>query len=119
MTIKEKATEVKEKAKTTYNEKVKPQVKNAVEWSIEHWYIVGPAATFVGNRVKKYIDERPKEKRIEEQKYLKEIYVWDPSLGHYWQLRRPLTNSEWLEIDRRRGAGERMSTILTSLRVLK
>lgn len=53
------------------------------------------------------------------EKNLKEHYCYDRSLGHYWKLRRELTNREWVEIDKRRRSGERMADILNELRVLK
>lgn len=49
---------------------------------------------------------------------LKNLYCYDRSLGHYWKLRRELTNDEWLEIDRRKKNGERLSDILADMRVL-
>ena len=53
------------------------------------------------------------------EKQLKELYCYDRSLGHYWKLRRPLRNSEWVEIEQRRKQGERLADILSELRVLK
>ena len=49
---------------------------------------------------------------------LKDLYCYDRSLGHYWKLRRELTNEEWLEIDRRKKNGERLSDILDEMKVL-
>lgn len=49
----------------------------------------------------------------------KELYCYDRSLGHYWELKRKLTNGEWAQIDYRKRAGEPISMILTSLNVLK
>ena len=49
---------------------------------------------------------------------LKDLYCYDRSLGHYWKLRRELTNDEWLEIDARKKAGERLADILYSFKVL-
>ena len=60
-----------------------------------------------------------KHARITEEKNLKELYVWDPKLGLYWQLRKKLTNTQRLELDRRRADGESMGNILASMRVLK
>lgn len=54
-----------------------------------------------------------------QRKEIKELYVYDNRLGHYWKLKRELTNNEWLEIDRRKKRGERLSDILDDLRVLK
>ena len=44
---------------------------------------------------------------------------YDPSKGHYYYLKRDLTNKEWLMIDRRRDAGEKLPDILEEMRVLK
>lgn len=44
---------------------------------------------------------------------------YDPSKGHYYYLKRELTNKEWLMIDRRRDAGEKLPDILEEMRVLK
>lgn len=49
----------------------------------------------------------------------KELFVYDRSLGHYWELRRKLSNNEWLAIETRRKSGENLAQILSSLRVLK
>lgn len=50
---------------------------------------------------------------------LKDRYVYDTSLGHYWELRKKLTNAEWTEIERRRNAGEKLGSILENMKVLK
>lgn len=53
------------------------------------------------------------------EKDLKENYCYDRSLGHYWKLRRAPSNSEWVEIDRRKRSGERLADILDELHLLK
>lgn len=50
---------------------------------------------------------------------LKNLYCYDRSLGHYWRLRRALSNSEWLEINNRMKMGEKLGDILEQLNVLK
>ena len=50
---------------------------------------------------------------------LKDLYCYDRSLGHYWRLRRELSNKEWLEIDKRKRNGEKLSDILDEMKVLK
>ena len=57
--------------------------------------------------------------RVQEEKELKENYIYDRSAGHYWPLRRKLKTSEWIEIDTRRCSGERLYDILASMRVLR
>ena len=44
---------------------------------------------------------------------------YDPSEGHYWFLKRELSNDEWLLVNRRHSNGERIGDILADLRVLK
>lgn len=56
--------------------------------------------------------------RLKKAKDLKELYCYDRSLGHYWKLRRELTNDEWLAIDARKRLGERLADILKELNVL-
>ena len=43
---------------------------------------------------------------LTKEQNLKDLYCYDRSLGHYWKLRRELTNEEWLEIDKRKKNGE-------------
>ena len=56
---------------------------------------------------------------LRKQEVLKDLYCYDRSLGHYWRLRRELSNKEWLEIDQRKKNGERLSDILAEMKVLK
>ena len=60
-----------------------------------------------------------KHANLKKEQDIKELYCYDRSLGHYWALRRELTNAEWIEIDRRKKNGERLSDILSELKVLK
>lgn len=56
---------------------------------------------------------------LRKAKNVKELYCYDRSLGHYWRLRRELSNTEWLAIESRRAKGERLADILADLKVLK
>lgn len=56
---------------------------------------------------------------LNKQEQIKTHYCYDRSLGHYWSLKRELTNREWLEIDKRKRDGEKMADILDSMKVLK
>ena len=55
---------------------------------------------------------------LRKEQKLKDCYCYDPSLGHYWKLKRKLSNREWTEIDRRKSDGERLAAILSDLNVL-
>ena len=72
----------------------------------------------IGGAGAKIAKARHKSKVLSEERELKELYVYDNRLGHYWKVRRRLTNNEWLEIDRRKRNGERMADILSDLRLL-
>lgn len=60
-----------------------------------------------------------KRSNLRKEEAVKNLYCYDRSLGHYWALRRELSNREWLEIDQRKKNGERLSDILAELKVLK
>lgn len=45
--------------------------------------------------------------------------MWDPVEGHWWELKRPLTSSELLEVEHRVKNGESRGEVLYSMRVLK
>ena len=59
-----------------------------------------------------------KRSTVKKQEELQNLYVYDRSLGHYWKLSRELTSHEWREIERRKGAGEKLGDILSSMNVL-
>ena len=44
---------------------------------------------------------------------------YDPSEGHYWFLKRELSNQEWLLVNNRHQNGERLGDILAGMNVLK
>ena len=92
---------------------------NFLDWCSEHkeimigGFITGLGLVRTGIKVGGRIHVQNMERRN------KDLRVYDTSLGKYWELRRKLKNSDWLEIERRRGNGERLGEILDSLRALK
>ena len=79
-----------EQKKREFEEKAKRKIHNGYEWFLEH-----------------------------KDEELHDLYCYDRSLGHYWRLKRELSNKEWLEIDKRKKEGERLADILADMRVLK
>ena len=57
--------------------------------------------------------------QLHKEERVKDLYCYDRSLGHYWKLRRELTNDEWVTIDKRKRNGEKLADILDELKVLK
>lgn len=109
----------KESKRREFKEKFSSKIQSGKDWFLRNKeavititpVIIGGVTT-VCKVVGKHINQR-------NEKSLKEHYCYDRSLGHYWKLRRELTNDEWLEIDRRKKKGERLSDILDELKVLK
>jgi hypothetical protein len=77
---------------------------------------VGPVVPIIVLRVTNGISRRV---NMNKEKDLKELYVYDRSLGHYWKLKRRLSNKDWASIDKRYREGERLADILNDLDVIK
>lgn len=58
------------------------------------------------------VNQRDERKRREHTCY-------DRSEGHYWNLKRKLTNADWVRINQRKGSGERLGDILREMKLLK
>lgn len=109
----------REMKKRELKEKVRAKIQNARDWAKrnkEAIIVLTPIAIKGITTISKAVNKRS---NLRKEETLKEEYCYDRSLGHYWRLRRPLTNTEWLEIDRRKKNGERLSDILNEMRVLK
>ena len=78
--------------------------------------VLGPVAIGAVTTLVKVVG---KNVNLRKEKDVKELYCYDRSLGHYWRLRRELSNAEWVQIDKRKNNGERLADILSALRVLK
>lgn len=95
------------------------KVDNAGRWinnNKEMILVLGPATLGAVTTGAKVVSKHVRQNK---EKDLKDLYCYDRSLGHYWKLRRELTNSEWVEIDKRKNNGERLGDILEELKVLK
>lgn len=56
---------------------------------------------------------------LRRQEHIKTGFIYDPSLGAYYELSRKLSNQQKIELDQRRQAGERIGNILREMNVLK
>ena len=56
---------------------------------------------------------------VNEEKALKERYIYDRSTGHYYEMKRKPKSSEWLQIEQRKQNGETLGWILNDMKLLK
>ena len=89
-------------------------------WCYNNRDIVVPIAiTAITAGVPFIVKKAFKFRELRKTENLKNLYCYDRSLGHYWKLRRELSNDEWVLIDKRKANGERLADILDELKVLK
>ncbi|MBR4539260.1 MAG: hypothetical protein IKO52_10505 [Clostridia bacterium] len=99
--------------------RVQQKLRKAGEWFVrnkEAVIILTPVLIGGLTTIVKVVGKRV---NLHKEEAVKNLYCYDRSLGHYWALRRELSNKEWLEIDQRKKNGERLSDILAELKVLK
>ena len=109
----------KEMKRRAFKEKISRKLQEGKDWLYRNKeYVISFTPVIIGGltTVAKVVGKRANLRKEED---LKELYCYDRSLGHYWRLKRDLTNQEWLEIDLRKKNGERLSSILVDLNVLK
>ena len=99
--------------------KIKLKIQQGKEWIVENKETIIILAPVVIGGVTTITKVVGKQMKLNKEKALKDLYCYDRSLGHYWNLRRELTNNEWVAIDRRKSNGERLADILADMRVLK
>lgn len=109
----------KESKRREFKEKVSKKLQDGKTFVMNNKETIMAATPIVIGGLATATKMLNKRRNIREQKELKNLYCYDRSLGHYWKLRRELSNKEWLEIDARKKNGERLSDILAEMRVLK
>lgn len=78
-----------------------------------------PAAAFTGRATYQAIKKHNRNKRQDKLEKSKRTRIYDRSSGNYWHLNKELTNKQWLEVNKRKKAGEKTGDILKSMKVLK
>lgn len=96
----------------------KSKCKATINWCKEHpketiaILVVGSG---VISQTTKFIN---KQYTLNEMKRLKELSIYDRSNGHYYYMKRTPTTNEWLEIERRKKAGESIGMILKDMNLV-
>lgn len=78
-----------------------------------------PAAAFAGRATYQAVKKHNRNKHQDKQEKMKRTRIYDRSSGNYWHLKKELTNKQWLEVNKRKKAGEKTGDILKSMKVLK
>lgn len=99
-------------------ERIKKTCIDVKDWCIDNPEKSIPLGSVILGGGAKLVKTLHRNHNLKEQKDLKELYVYDRSLGHYWKVKRPLKNSEWEQINNRKRNGESLGDILSSLRLL-
>lgn len=102
-----------------FRNSVNRKISNGYEWFLQNKDFVVSVTPFVVGGVTTVYRIVAKRHNLRKEETLKDLYCYDRSLGHYWRLKRELSNKEWLEVDRRKRNGERLSDILAQMKVLK
>lgn len=102
-------------------DKIVRKAQEALDWAMnnpEKAAVIGATAATVVGGTAKFITQLMRNKRTVDERRLKDLYIYDRSLGVYHKLRRPLRPSERIEYDQRKARGERVAQILASMGVL-
>lgn len=105
--------------KETLKEKLSRKWNKTKEWCKDNVYTIVTVAPLGIGLVAKTVQVIGRGHNIRMKQRQKDLHVWDPTLGHYWELRRKLRNEDWVTINRRHDLGESLGQILDDMDVLK
>lgn len=114
--------EEKKTFKEWFNEKqewAKWKIHTATEWCRDNKETVIVFGPVLLGSIVEICKISSKRHTVNDEKKLKERYIYDRSCGHYWELKREPKKSEWLQIDQRKNNGEALGEILNDMRLLK
>ena len=108
----------KEEKKRKFRQRVE-SVGNWITRNAPTILVLAPVAIAAVNTATNLVVGVGRRMEVAEEKDRREHSCYDRSEGHYWDLKRKLTNSDWEEINERKANGERMGDILDDMDVLK
>jgi len=98
--------------------KLKEKIDQAKAFVEDHPTESLAAATAAIGAVVGLIKRGDRKADIRKMEKLKELYIYDRSIGGYWKVRRRLTTSDMLEIERQKKLGRSLGEILQDMRLL-
>ena len=109
----------KETKRREFKKRLEMKIKKGADWVVENKELVITLTPVIIGGLVTIVKVVGKNVNLRKEESVKNLYCYDRSLGHYWRLRRELSNREWLAIDQRKKNGERLADILAELKVLK
>lgn len=109
-----KKRELKEKAAVKVQ-----QGREFVNQNREILVAVVPAAAIGVKSLARFAGSFAKGRAVKAEARDRQTRFYDHSLGAYWYTKRPLKQSEQLEVSRRKAAGESYGDIFRSMKLLK
>ena len=114
-----KWSEVKRKiAFEQFKFRAKDKINSIKNWCNEHREEAITIGIICVSAGFKFYKAAKKSHDLKVEKELKDTYIYDRSMGHYWKCRKKPTTEQYLEIERRKANGEGLGTILTDMRLL-
>lgn len=112
---------LKEEKNMTMKDKILEKGRAAKKWAADHKEEIAIYGPLLINGAVEIVKIVMKKKIVNEEKHLKENYIYERSgnLGHYYEIQRKLSASEWLQVEERKDHGESLASILLDMRVLK
>ena len=105
--------------KAERRQKWEDRLTKAKNWWDENKRAIIVGAPIVGGFAIKGLQILGRHHNLRLEQRNKDRRCYDTSLGHYWELKRKLNNSDWVKINNRRKRGESLGEILNDLGVLK
>lgn len=112
----------KEQKKRERKEWFNNKLNNTANWirnNKETLAVVIPVVIAGASGTTKIVKGISKNIALKQEKELKEKFIYDRSLGRYLELKKPLSSTQLKTILERKENGEKLSSILTNMNLLK
>ena len=100
----------------------KAKVKEGINWCVENKEFVLaaiPAAVVTVDKVTKTVNRIASNEATRAAERMKKLHYYDRKNDTYLNLKKPMTNAQKVEFDRRKAKGESATQILSSMGLLR
>lgn len=109
---------VEEFKKELNRRKMEERINKAKDFVKEHPTETLAAVTAVAGAVVGLVKRHDRKSDVRKMEQLRDLYIYDRSIGGYWKTRRRLTTNDMLEIERQKKMGRSLGEILRDMRLL-